>query len=124
MFRKNNGFSTRLLNDYNILYLNTDIDNITFSNVYDVSNSITRLLTEQQNIIILILDFQSIYKVDSSGIGVLININCILAKKNKKLYLMNITPHIARIFKTLSIDDFFNFTDSVESVITENQLNV
>lgn len=123
MFRKYNGFSARLLNQYNILYLSTDIDNITFSNVYDVSNSISRLLNENPDIIILILNCEAIIKMDSSGIGVLINIYSLLLKEKKQMYLMNITPHIMKIFKTLSIDDFFHFTTSVDIVIEQNNLN-
>lgn len=116
MFRKHNGFSAKLLQEYNVLYLKTDSDCISFSNVFDVSNSITRLISEHPNISALILDFESIYKIDSSGIGVLININCTLEKHGQKLHLLNINPHINRIFQTLNIDDFLSFISSIDQV--------
>ena len=118
MFRKDNGFTARLLLQHKLLYLITDETEITFHISKTVSESIIRLVKEN-NPKIVAIDMSTIQRIDSSGIGALINILSECMKKDCELILVGVDDKVRRIFKLINMDSSFKQVNTIGEITNE-----
>lgn len=78
---------------------------IVADNVHDFKAEIFGLLNE--NINHLIVDMKNVGVVDSSGIGIFIYAQNNLRQTNGKLHVINVSPYILKMFKTMRLDNHF-----------------
>lgn len=113
MFRKDNGFSAKLLMQFNVLYLTTDDTSMTLQNVIPLSRSIERAV-EDHCPKKLVLDLRNIERLDSSGFGVIINTYSKCKSKNCDFAVMNVNEKIERLFKITQIEDIIIIIKSID----------
>lgn len=63
---------------------------------------------ESNNIINLIFDLSNLKFMDSSGIGVVIGRYKVISKKNGKVAVINLNPHVDKIFEMSGIYKIIN----------------
>lgn len=66
----------------------------------------------------LIINFKDLVYIDSSGIGVLLNIYHLMMKKKKALCFINIVGEVKKVIKLISIDKIIPIKESLEEAIT------
>ena len=120
-FRRYNGFTEKLYKTKNFLYLKATANKFSFATSKDTEVSILRAVNTTQPLK-LILDLESIEKIDSAGLGVLIHLQSELTKNGCEVILMNINVHIKRAFVLMGIvhedgqESFFKVINSLEEL--------
>lgn len=56
----------------------------------------------------LVIDLSKTTFLDSSGIGFLVHVNNRMRSRNKKLYLLNLSPQVKKSLSLVRLLDFFN----------------
>jgi len=88
------------LDDSIVLVFNSDIE---VSGMKKMKEEL--LTTVENNDKDIVIDLSKVNYLDSSGIGVLINISKILKGKGKSLKLINVTEQISRILELSSLNE-------------------
>ncbi|MCF8106486.1 MAG: STAS domain-containing protein [Desulfohalobiaceae bacterium] len=60
----------------------------------------------------LVIDLSKTTFLDSSGIGFLVHVNNRMRSRNKKLYLLNLSPQVKKSLSLVRLLDFFNIVEN------------
>jgi anti-sigma B factor antagonist len=74
--------------------------------------SILKIINENNEINIFVLDLKNLNYISSTGIGALITIISQIKKNSKHLYLINLNEKALSILEMLGFKKFFNILDS------------
>lgn len=83
--------------------------------IYSLKDDIEKIL--EKNNPKIILDFSDVNFIDSSGIGLVVNVLKKLSQKNNKLKLCNLNNTVTNIFKQIKIYSFFEVFESLDEAI-------
>jgi anti-sigma B factor antagonist len=76
------------------------------ANIAEIGQTLTALIDEKENPKIL-LDFGNVDHLSSAALGMLINVNNRIRKRNGQLRLTNIKPQILEVFVITKLDKLF-----------------
>lgn len=102
------------------LLKNNDITEVTlkeiinFNNTSDLRVIVLDLLEETDK---LLIDMVNVPTIDSSGIGVLVELTFKYQKRNAKIALINVSDKILRVFKMANLLPAINIFDDKESAV-------
>ena len=97
---------------YTIISIFGDID---LYNVTDTKKEIWDFIKTLDNKMRILLDFKNVKYIDSSGIGLLINIIVKLNANSKRICIVNVTNDVQKVLKLTSLNGFL----PVEETVTE-----
>lgn len=78
---------------------------ITIDNIDKYRNKIMPLLKMKQDIK---LDFKDVEMIDSSGLGLLVDVHKQAQENNLKVIMVNINENIEKLYKITMLDNIFN----------------
>ncbi|MCB1307247.1 MAG: STAS domain-containing protein [Leptospiraceae bacterium] len=85
---------------------------LVLDNIEGVRTEIYRLLDADEKDIVL--DFDGLRVLDSSGIGLLIQIQRRLVAANRSIQLINLNNHVREVFRVSGLDKVFELSDEVD----------
>lgn len=65
----------------------------------------------------IVMNFEGVEYINSSGIAIIIAIVADLMKVGKKLIVVNLTPHYRKVFSIVGIDRYAVTADSLEEAL-------
>lgn len=74
---------------------------------HDVIAGVKKIVKDNPNVDIFIIDFNGDPQIDSIFIGMLIYLKLKISEKNKKLQITNIGEPLINFFKVIKIDGYF-----------------
>ncbi len=106
--------------EYNItkedgIYIINLLGDLVAGKIYNLKEDLEKILTEENPKIIF--NFADVKFIDSSGIGLIVNVLKKQSEKNNKLKLCNLNKTVTNIFKQIKIYSFFEVYDSLDEAI-------
>ena len=106
---------------YYILDINGELDFLNSFKFKDLINSII-----QENVNNVIIDFQNLSFIDSSGIGALINTSFKFDSPDKSLWLVNFHGQAEKTINLTRLNEYFSITtldDAISKINTNSKIN-
>ncbi len=98
--------------DIHILFLSGELD---LYNATSLEKLFTNLIKKEVKNIIL--DFENINYIDSSGIGVLLKLKSLSSESSVLFSLSNVTGEVLNVLKLTNLIQFFEIADNYETAI-------
>jgi anti-sigma B factor antagonist len=96
----------------------TDTDKITAINSEELKNELNPLFENTQGCKLL-MDFEGIDFVDSSGFGAFLSVMKTAGRNGGSLKLCNLKPEVVKLFKLLHLDHVFDIYSTTEEAIND-----
>ena len=81
------------------------------------SELIENLLQDCDSFEKIVLNFNEVKLINSSGIGKMLMLNKELKAKNKKLFISSLTPALKQLFKFAKIEEIVHIVNSLKEVL-------
>ncbi|WP_129409621.1 STAS domain-containing protein [Marinitoga lauensis] len=91
----------------NKIYTIKIMGEFTLYDVHDFENEVIPIISKK-DITTIIIDFNGLITIDSTGIGQLISLQKKLIEKGKELVLINMNEKIQKLFALLKLQEVFN----------------
>lgn len=79
-----------------------------------MTKAVHSCLNDSKNIV---MDFEGVEYINSSGIAILISIVTELMRKGGKLTVVNLTPHYQKIFKMVGLNQYTQIYNNLEEAL-------
>ncbi len=107
------GIAQRLENNISIISINGDFDTKSIK----LLQQYVRVLLEEKNVKAVVLNLKQVKRLDSSGIGIIIEQHKLLETHNLQLLLSNCNPAYVEILQMMQWDKILNLFQTEEEAL-------
>lgn len=97
--------------NFSIIRINKNRAEIEFNNIVKLKNILEELLAEGEKKILI--DFKNVIYIDSSGLGILMDVMKRLKDENGELGILSISRDLLEVFTATKIGQFFKYYKSI-----------